>query len=66
MNKYLALATLLLVSGKADAHNHPTVDALMHALEHVAMSISIWLPYLPGLGMAALLAVFFYIRRRAR
>lgn len=66
MNKYLAIAILMLIAGNAEAHSHPAVDALTHALEHMAMSFGVWLPYLPGLGLAALLAVFFYIRRRAR
>jgi hypothetical protein len=66
MNKYLALAILLLVSGTANAHSHPAVDALTHALEHAAMAFGVWLPYLSAAGLAALLAALFYIRRRAR
>lgn len=66
MNKYLAISVLMLMTGKAHAHSHPAVDALTHALEHAAMSFGVWLPYLPGLGLAALLAVIFHIRRRTR
>lgn len=55
MNKYLAIASLLAVSAKADAHSHPTVDSLTHSLEHLMISYQAWLPYL--LGSSAILAI---------
>ncbi|MGZ4960203.1 MAG: hypothetical protein ACXV7J_13185 [Methylomonas sp.] len=66
MNKYLAISILMLMAAKAEAHSHPAVDALTHALEHTAMSLAAGLPYLAGLGLAALLAILVHVRRRAR
>ena len=63
MNKYLAIAILMLIAGNAEAHSHPAVDALTHALEHAAMNVQTWLPYVLGLSLVALLGAFVQVRR---
>ncbi|MDD1622789.1 MAG: hypothetical protein LUQ11_15030 [Methylococcaceae bacterium] len=63
MNKYLAISVLMLMTGKAHAHSHPAVDALTHALEHAAMNVQTWLPYVLGLSLAALLGALVQVRR---
>lgn len=63
MNRYLVTAVLILIAGNAEAHSHPAVDALTHALEHVAMYFAAWLPYVLGLSLVALLGAWVQIRR---
>lgn len=63
MNKFLAAGILLLMAGKAEAHSHPAIDALTHAVEHSLIAAQAWFPYLLGLSLAALCGALLEIRR---
>lgn len=66
MNKYFVIAALLLVTSKADAHSHPTVDSLTHSLEHLMIGHEAWLPYLLGASLSLAAAILLRIRRSRR
>jgi len=66
MNKFAALATLLLAFDQAEAHSHPGIDSLTHSLEHLALMHPTGIPYPLGLGLimlAALALLIWQIRR---
>lgn len=63
MNKTIAITSLLLIAGNTQAHDHPAVDTLTHAFEHITMTAQSWFPYLLGLSLAALCSLLFQIRR---
>lgn len=62
MNKSLAAAILSLAFGQAEAHSHPGIDSLSHALEHLASNYATGTPSLIGLGVA-LVWLVWYSRR---
>jgi hypothetical protein len=62
MNKFLASAALFLTFSQAEAHSHPGIDSLSHALEHLASNYSAGTPSLIGLGVV-LVCLVWYSRR---
>ena len=66
MNKFLAIVVLLLISGKALAHSHPSVDSLTHSLEHLLLGYPMWMPYLLGLAMLSTVVAVLRMTRNRR
>lgn len=64
MNKFLASVALLLTFSQAEAHSHPGIDSLTHALEHLASDYPSGMPYLSGLGLALVMAWLVWYSRR--
>ncbi|MGR8930892.1 MAG: hypothetical protein ACU836_09640 [Gammaproteobacteria bacterium] len=70
MNKYVVLSLLMLTAGNVEAHSHPSVHALTHAIEHMAINAqawgTYWLPYLFTLAVLTLCAILSQNRRSRR
>ncbi|MCQ8116374.1 hypothetical protein [Methylomonas rosea] len=55
MKKLCSILFLLALAGNAQAHSHPGVDSLTHALEHLFLIQGLSMPY--ALGASLLLLV---------
>ena len=66
MKKLLVSALLLTAVGDAQAHSHPGIDSLTHALEHLALDYPAGLPYLSGLGLTLVMVWLVWYGRRSQ
>ncbi|WP_446808417.1 hypothetical protein ACH50O_14080 [Methylomonas sp. 2BW1-5-20] len=54
MKNLCSILFLLALAGNAQAHSHPGVDSLMHALEHLFLIQGLSMPYALGASLLVL------------